>query len=327
MKKQITAIIVSLLLPLIVSVKAEKERLNTVGEEAALSPNQQFTAWSTPVNLGPVINTTANDLAASLSRDERTLYFTSTRPGGFGGEDIWVSHRTNKKADWESPVNLGPTINSFALERVRYLSSDGHLLLFQSDRGGGVGGSDIWASRRKGVDDDFGWETPVNLGLMINSIADEIGVDFLHGNEGRSDRLYFASDRPGGLGSADFYTSEILSDGSFGTPVNIVELSSPQHDSCLTVRSDGLEVILTSRRSSPLNTPSSADLWTSTRASVNDIWSTPVKLTGVNADGFQDCCPSLSFDAMTLIFTSTRPGGFGGQDLYLTTRQRRKGNQ
>jgi hypothetical protein len=327
MKKQIFAIIVSLMLSLIVSGKAEKEQLSRMGEAAAMSPKAQFTEWSTPVNLGPVINTMANDLAAALSRDERSLYFSSTRPGGFGGEDIWVSHRTSKNADWESPANLGPTINSFALERVRYLSPDGHLLLFQSDRGGGLGGSDIWASRRKGVDDDFGWETPVNLGSMINSTADEIGVDFLLGNEGRSDHIYFASDRPGGLGSADFYTSEILSDGSFGPPVNIAELSSPQHDSCLAVRSDGLEVILTSRRSSPLNTPSSADLWTSTRASVNDIWSPPVNLKAVNTEGFQDCCPSLSFDAMTLLFTSTRPGGFGGQDLYLARRQRRKGNQ
>ena len=326
MKKQMLAVIVSLILSQIVSVIAQKEQLNTIGE-AALSPNAQFTEWSTPVNLGPVINTMANDLAAALSRDERSLYFTSTRPGGFGGEDIWVSHRTSKNAAWESPANLGTTINSFALERVRYLSPDGHLLLFQSDRGGGLGGSDLWASRRKGVDDDFGWETPVNLGSIINTSANEIGVDFLLGNEGRSDRIYFASDRPGGLGSADFYTSEILSDGSFGPPVNIVELSSPQHDSCLTVRGDGLEVILTSRRSSPLDTPSSADLWTSTRPSVNDVWSPPVNLQAVNAEVFQDCCPSLSFDATTLLFTSTRPGGFGGQDLYMTTRQRRKGNR
>jgi hypothetical protein len=106
------------MLSLMVSVKAEQERQSRVGEAPTLSPNAQFTEWSMPVNMGPVINTAANDLAVSLSRDERTLYFTSTRPGGFGGEDIWVSHRRNKNAEWESPVNLGPTINSFALERA-----------------------------------------------------------------------------------------------------------------------------------------------------------------------------------------------------------------
>src|SRR5262245_18242568 len=127
MKKQIFAVVASLMLLMIVSVKAEKEQSSTAGELSAID---EYTDWSPPVNLGPVINTTANDLAAALSRDERSLYFTSTRPGGFGGEDIWVSHRTNKKADWGPPVNLGPTINSFALERVRYLSPDGHLLLF-----------------------------------------------------------------------------------------------------------------------------------------------------------------------------------------------------
>ncbi len=327
MKRQILAVIGSLILLQIVSVKGQREQPNSVGEAAISQNAQRFTEWSTPINLGQVINSTANDLAGSLSRDERSLYFTSTRSGGFGGEDIWVSHRKNKNDDWEPAINLGQTINSFALERLRYLSPDGHLLLFQSNRGGGVGGSDIWASRRKGVDDDLSWETPVNLGSVINSSADEIGVDFLRGNDGRSERIYFASDRPGGLGSADFYLSEIRSDGSFGVPINIPELSSPQHDSCLTIRSDGIEIILTSRRSSPLDQPNNADLWTSTRASVDDVWSKPVYLKTVNAEGYQDCCPSLSFDATTLIFTSARPGGFGGQDLYMTTRQRLRINQ
>jgi hypothetical protein len=325
MKRQMLAVIGSLILFQIVSVKAQD--LNSMAESALSQNAQRFTEWSTPVNLGQVINSTANDLAGSLSKDGRSLYFTSTRSGGFGGEDIWVSHRKNKNDDWGSPINVGPTINSFALERLRYLSPDGHLLLFQSNRGGGVGGSDIWVACRKGVDDDFSWETPVNLGSVINSSADEIGVDFIRGNKGRSERIYFASDRPGGLGSADFYLSEILSDGSFGPPVGITELSSPQHDSCLTIRSDGLEIILTSRRSSPLDQPNNADLWTSTRASVDDVWSKPVYLKTVNAEGYQDCCPSLSFDATTLIFTSTRPSGFGGQDLYMTTRQRLRINQ
>ena len=290
MKKQMLAV-GSLIFLQIVSVNAQKEPLNSMGEVALSQNGQKFTEWSTPVNLGPVINSTAKDLAASLSRDGRSLYFTSTRSEGFGGEDIWVSRRNSKNDDWGAPVNLGPTINSFALERLRYLSPNGHLLLFQSNRGGGFGESDLWVSRRNGVDDDFGWGAPVNLGPMINSSADEIGVDFVLGNEGRSNRIYFASDRPGGLGSADFFTSEMLSDGSFGQPVNIVELSSPQHDSCLTIRSDALEIILTSRRSSPLNQQSSADLWTSTRASVDDVWSTPANLRTVNAEGFKTVAP------------------------------------
>jgi hypothetical protein len=64
--------------------------------------------------------------------------FTSTRPGGFGGQDIWVAHRTSKNADWESPANLPQRSILSRLERVGYLSPDGHLLLFQSDRGAGL---------------------------------------------------------------------------------------------------------------------------------------------------------------------------------------------
>src|SRR5436190_9751837 len=98
------------------------------GAEAQdISRAQSFTAWSKPVNLGPTINSTSDDVAPALSRDERSLYFTSNRSGGFGGEDIWVARRRSPNSKWGTPVNLGPTINSGANERLRYLSSDGHL--------------------------------------------------------------------------------------------------------------------------------------------------------------------------------------------------------
>ena len=109
--------------------------------------SSKYTEWSTPVNLGPSINSAANDVSANLSRDGRSLYFSSTRLGGWGGEDIWVSHRNSRKDDWGTPINLGPIINSTGLDRMRYLSPDGHFLLIQGDRLlGGFGGSDIWVS-------------------------------------------------------------------------------------------------------------------------------------------------------------------------------------
>src|SRR5215467_5288145 len=82
---------------------------------------QQFSEWSTPVNLGPIVNsacsagtTTCNDMRPGITKDGLSLYFESDRPGGCGGFDIWVSHRATRDSEWDGPVNLGCTINSSA---------------------------------------------------------------------------------------------------------------------------------------------------------------------------------------------------------------------
>src|SRR2546422_9885384 len=72
--------------------------------------------WSEPVNLGPVVNSSAGDQNAALSKDGLSLYFSSTRAGGAGGLDIWLSQRDCTDADdpacaWHTPVNLGSGIN------------------------------------------------------------------------------------------------------------------------------------------------------------------------------------------------------------------------
>src|SRR5712692_5930804 len=95
--------------------------------------------WSEPVNLGAVVNSNVLDAAPTLSKDGLSLYLTSNRPGGFGGNDLWVSHRDCEDCAWGTPVNLGPVINSPAIENRASLSSDGHLLFFFSDRSGGHG--------------------------------------------------------------------------------------------------------------------------------------------------------------------------------------------
>src|SRR5579864_4209591 len=70
-----------------------------------------YTGWSTPVNLGPVVNSAAAEGGPALSGDGLSLYFTSVnRPGGLGSDDIWVSQRPSVSAAWGAPVNLGPTI-------------------------------------------------------------------------------------------------------------------------------------------------------------------------------------------------------------------------
>src|SRR5262249_6104396 len=98
-----------------------------LGAAASLSAAApSYTDWSTPVNLGPTINTTFNESGAALSEDGLSLYFNSNRPGGVGGPDIWVSQRDSVDDEWGAPVNLGPTINTTSAETVPAFSRDGH---------------------------------------------------------------------------------------------------------------------------------------------------------------------------------------------------------
>src|SRR5207244_12141128 len=92
--------------------------------------------WSEPVNLGAPINTAANEMNAALSPDELSLYFVSTRAGGFGGADIWVSRRTSLDGPWGEPHNLGANVNGPGIDASPALSIDGHLLFFLSARPG-----------------------------------------------------------------------------------------------------------------------------------------------------------------------------------------------
>src|SRR6266571_1199734 len=132
--------------------------------------------WSDPVNLGPLINSSALDGNAGLSPDGLTLYFVSARPGGLGNNDIWVSHRQCVPCDWEAPVNLGAPINSDAAEGAPTLSEDGRLLFFFSARPGGLGGADIYVSHRTGTNEDGDtWGPPVNLGSDVNTAGPENG--------------------------------------------------------------------------------------------------------------------------------------------------------
>src|SRR3989449_8969059 len=83
--------------------------------------------WSPPVNVGAPINTDATENNCALSPDDLSLYFTSNRAGGFGGADIWGAHRACVECPWETPVNLGPTLNTASGDQGPSISLDGHL--------------------------------------------------------------------------------------------------------------------------------------------------------------------------------------------------------
>ena len=292
-----------------------------------------------PRNLGAVINqsrTTDLNTHPGISKNGLSLYISSTRPGGVNGANIgnnstgflelWVSQRASLEAPWGAPVNLDaynsvPIINSIGSNTYApNFSVDGHLLFFSSLRAGGSGGSDMYVSRRSNKHDDFGWQEPVNLGPVINSPQADDAPNYFEDEETGIITLYFASTRPAG-GNEHIYASTLGDDGTFGPAVLVPELSSTSNETRTSIRRDGLEFFLASTR--PNGLIGTNDIWVSTRDSTLDSWSTPVNLgPTVNYPGKITGAPALSWDGTTLYCYSTRPGGFGVRDLYVTTRRK-----
>src|SRR5688500_503924 len=103
----------------------------------------EWSEWSVPVNLGPTVNSPFADNVPDVTRDGLSLYFSSNRPGGSGAGDLWASRRASVDDPWGVPVNLGPTVNSSAVDLGPNVSPDGHYLFFTSNRPGSLGLNDI----------------------------------------------------------------------------------------------------------------------------------------------------------------------------------------
>jgi ketosteroid isomerase-like protein len=152
--------------------------------------------WGEPVNLATV-NSSDYEFTPEISSDGLELYFESNRPGGVGGEDIYVSTRATTEDDWGEPVNLGPTINSSLWEHCPTISADGLTLFFDIDFPAG----DLMVTRRATKDDD--WGEPVNLGHSASDHwASDISAD--------DSTLFFMSERVGGFGGNDLWQVPII---------------------------------------------------------------------------------------------------------------------
>src|SRR5438552_3250346 len=205
----------------------------------------KFTDWSTPTNLGPAVNSSFGEAGAAISKNGLSLYLNSNRPGGLGETDIYVSQRSSVEEPWGPPVNV-LVLNSAGVEQAPALSRDSHYLFFSTDRPGGMGGLDIWVSRREDIHDDFDWETPVPI-TEINSSVNDAGPAYFENEEGRP-QLYFQSQRAGGAGLADIYRTELQEDGTWSAPQRVAELSTPFQEQRPSIRFDGLEIVFQSKR-------------------------------------------------------------------------------
>lgn len=281
-------------------------------------PAQTFSPWAKVENLGPIVNSTASDSCLFISPSGRSLYFASTRPGGLGLLDLYVTQRADRTQPWGEPKSLGPTMNSTGSDHLPFITPDGHTMIFASDRTGTLGLNDLYWSFRRNAADDFGWEAPVPI-PGVNTAAEEYAPwGFTDPATGRL-VLYFASDRSGGVGGFDIYSSTLDENATFSAPAVVAEINTTASDVMPTIRADGLELYLTSTRTGALG---SSDIWRSTRATTAEPWSAPMHVEGpVNSTAGEQRGHTFG-DATELYFFSGRPGGVGGTDLYRATRTR-----
>ncbi len=247
-----------------------------VAKRSSVSDN-----WGTPQRLGPEINTPATEGQPFVTVNGHWMYFNSNRktPDAngvlpFGGNDIYVSHRQNKREDfgpggWQEAVNVGPGVNTTSGEAAPFVFEDEMTgvttLYFQSGRPG-MGGVDIYASTRQ-PEGTFG---PAQLVLEVSSPYNDqhpsISRDGL--------QMYFASDRPGSTPNPD--------SGISGPP------GQPSVDIWVSTRAS---------TSDPWGTPANLN-------AVNQALNGPV----INSP-FSDGSPSLSFDGTELYFHSAQAAG------------------
>jgi hypothetical protein len=314
-----------------VSVAAAVTAATVVAPLTAIASAMRFSPWGAPTNAEAVpgasseLNTAFNDGCPIQSPGGLSLYIATNRPGGLGGQDIWVAHRDWKGGPWGAPENLGEPLNSGANDFCPTPLRGGRLL-FVSERGGpeSCGGADIYIAR---LNPAIGWSDPENLGCQVNSSAGEAGPSLVETKKGA--RLYFSSTRaggysaeaPGATADSDIYVSARVAGGRFGAAMIVPGLNTASDDFRPNVRKDALEIVFDSNRSGTLG---GQDIWSSTRRERNDQWSMPVDLMTVNTSS-NETRASLSWDGRTLTFGSNRPGTEGMADVYFSTREKLRG--
>ncbi len=150
----------------------------------------------------------------ALTADGKTLYFSSDRPGGLGGTDLYMCTRPTVTSPWSAPVSLGTDINSKYDEKFPFIGGDG-TLYFASDALGGLGGLDIYKTKNE----NSKWSKPENMGYPINTNRDDFSLimdsSLTHG--------FFSSNRSGGMGDDDIYSFSVSKPKTYNVSVKVID--------------------------------------------------------------------------------------------------------
>ena len=236
----------------------------------------------------------------SFSSDGLEMYVMSwERPGGEGGNDIWVLTRSSKDDDWGPPQNLGPTINSSGHDGISSISSDGLTLYFDALRPDGYGNFDIYMTTR--ATRNHPWGAPVNLGSVVNGP----GYDWVPWISPDGLELYFQSyDRDGHSGSDFFVARRDTPQDPWTDVMNLGPvINSPSYEERASLSPDGLLFFFGDNSGSTrAGAYGGGDLWVSRRASLSEPWQTPVNLGPQVNSAMHELGPRVSPDGSTLYF-------------------------
>jgi hypothetical protein len=213
-------------------------------------------------------------------------------------------------SEWSAPVNLGPAVNSAFADNVPDLSRDGLSLYFASNRPDGSGASDLWVSRRASVAD--GWGAAENLGPTVNSDAGDLGPNLSPDGH----YLFFTSNRPGGLGLNDIWVSwraDVHDDFAWEAPVNLgAPVNGTEFEAGVEFRRPELYFVI--------GRPGVATFDIYVSAVEGQTFASPQPVVELNSSA-NDLRPSVRFDRREIFLSSNRPGSFGEDDIWVSTRR------
>ncbi len=291
------------------------EEINDIDHEIEICKNaKEFTtspAKYTINNLGEGVNSKYSDYSPVLSLDEKTLIFTSRRPGSTGEkketngqfyEDIYVSQFENEK--WGNAKQIGTNINTSENEATVNLSADGqNLLIYRDDKGDG----NLYVSEKQGA----AWSLPKSLGVNINTSSWETHACFSSDNN----MLFFVSNKSGGLGGRDIYKCLRLPNGEWGPAQNLGNTINTKYDEDgVFIHPNGKEIFFSSKGH---NTMGGFDVFSSKMDDENGFWSKPVNMGSPINSPDDDIFFVVSADGKRGYFSSDKKGGFGEKDIYM----------
>jgi outer membrane protein OmpA-like peptidoglycan-associated protein len=260
-------------------------------------------------NLGDGVNTPYNDYSPIISADGNTLIFTSNRTdepakakANANFEDIFVSYKTNNK--WSVPKPISSNINIKYNDAAASLSPDGKTLFLYYEEGEG----DIYTSTRSG--DEWSEPKPLNRNINTAMFWETCASVTADGK-----KLFFASNRPGGIGELDIYVSQLDAKGDWGKAVNLGPIiNTPNNEDSPFIHHDGMTLYFSSDGHPRLG---NSDIFVS--AFVNNKWNKPENmgypLNSWEYDGFF----TLSPDKKKGYFSTAKEGGLGDADIYSIT--------